>query len=90
MSTKEYIIPGLGLAYVKPSSLSSKLYVEFELTPDDLERLGAREIVVLSSCGGCDRPSPAGFEGDYLCVECREAQGDISFHCTLDKQPESL
>lgn len=82
---KEYYIPGLGIVNATHrSSDPHKLLVEVEIPVEDLSRLGAQEIVSIPSCGGCDMARPYGFEGDYLCIECREAQGDVEYYATWE------
>ena len=75
----EYYIPGLGIVEVEaPGDLFVKA------TLDDVEAVGTR-IEHMPFCGGCGQEDGERLEGDYICVACREREGDITLDAELSE-----
>lgn len=82
----DYYIPGLGCVEVKwRSGGRTEIIVEAYLT--ELELLKPQKITHLENCGECGKANDC-LEGDYLCIECREHQGDVHFDLDVDKLRE--
>lgn len=82
----EYFIPGLGVCEVKKSGFSSnRVYITIEAYEEDLIGLNAQVLRGrVTCCGVCGKSNDA-FEDDYMCIECRESQGDIHFDAEFDR-----
>jgi hypothetical protein len=72
----EMYIPGLGICQVKKGP--SVTTVVFEVYTDSLDKLGAQEIEDMGCCGCCGKRGDR-LKGDYICLDCREDQGEIEF-----------
>src|SRR3954454_2367655 len=73
----EYYVPGLGIVTTYDSRS-----ITVECTEDELLAVGT-PIEHMEFCGGCDKADQNRLVGDYICVECRELQGDITYTADL-------